>query len=526
MTQNLKCEVPAMKKHGITLGPAILVIVALSATPSPASTIHIPADQPTIQAGIDAASAGDVVLVAPGFYRERIDFVGKAITVRGARGPGRSIVDGGQAGSVVTFTGGEGPDSTLTGFTIRNGDAEDGGGIHCNGASPTLRSCTIRGNRARDWGGGILCFSNASPLITNCRIDGNVANMGGGIGCRNAPSPTITHCVISNNHSTNDGGGIQLWYTRSVIRNTLVFGNSADYDGGGVHGWDGGSASMVNCTLTGNHAVRKGGGLFGGSGGSFAHSTFAAVNCILWGNDAAEGAEVALDYHGSTLDVRYSDVRGGESAVFTHSTGTLTWGEGNIDLDPLFVGGGDYHLVTGSPCIDAGTRVGTRTDLDGEARPHGQGVDIGSDEYTGPRWALELEAVQEAGSLNLDFTLATPEPARWWVLLFTTAPTLRVLMVFRLDLAVTDPPRQESFTRPFPDIGPVGALTFLRTEAGVQAHDLEWVDTGGPGHSPTKATPGRVTPRFSVSSPRRPSARLPASRSTATRPWRCCSSGT
>ena len=44
----------------------LLVISTLSAYPAQAATIHVPADQSTIQAGIDAAVGGDLVLVASG----------------------------------------------------------------------------------------------------------------------------------------------------------------------------------------------------------------------------------------------------------------------------------------------------------------------------------------------------------------------------------------------------------------------------------------------------------------------------
>jgi len=465
-------------KRGALIG-SIALILTLSAHQILAATIRVPADQPTIQAGIDAAVDGDLVLAAPGIYVENIDFLGKAIELRGKNGPARTIIDGAGAGSVVTFDSGESLDSVLAGFTIRNGDAEDGGGIHCYEASPTIRNCTIRDNRARDWGGGILCYSNASPSIRNCLLEGNVANMGGGICCRNASSPTITHCVISNNHSTNDGGGIQLWSSWPVIKNSLFHGNSAEYDGGGIHGWDGGSATVVNCTLSENRAVRQGGGIFGGSGGSFAHSTYSMTNCILWRNEASEGPEIALNYHGSTLDIRFSDVLGGEADVFVHPTCQLNWGPGNIDADPRFCGGGDFHLTSASPCIDAGIDACALTDLDGDPRPQGGGSDIGADEYAGPRWVLEMDVSCDEGILDLDFTLGTPEPARWWVLLFTTDPVVRPLVLFMVDLPVLDPPRHEVFSRAIPDIGTIGALTFLKSDEGVQVHDLEWIDTGG-----------------------------------------------
>lgn len=48
----------------------------------------------TIQVGINAASNGDIVLVAPGTYYEQITFGGKAIVVRSQSGNRVTIIDG------------------------------------------------------------------------------------------------------------------------------------------------------------------------------------------------------------------------------------------------------------------------------------------------------------------------------------------------------------------------------------------------------------------------------------------------
>ena len=285
-------------------------------------SISVPDEQSTIQDAINAAESGNTILVAPGIYQENIDFMGKDVKVHSVEGPSKTIIDGGQAGSVVSIASGETEGAVLDGFTLQNG----------NGTFITIPYVGA-GFYA---GGGIFC-EGSSPTITNCKIANNYAYFGGGIYLR-ASAPTITNCMIVKNWATgiiHGGGGIYL---------------------------ENSSPTITNCTVSTNFANQYGGGIF------CWNSSPTITNSILWSDYSIFDSEIHVR-SGSPV-VTWSDVEGG-------------WpGEGNIEENPFFIGTGNYHLRLISPCIDAGTDADIYTDMDGQSRPWGAGFDMGADEFS------------------------------------------------------------------------------------------------------------------------------------------------
>src|SRR3989338_3748503 len=154
----------------------------------------------TIQGAINAAINGDTVLVSPGTYNETINFYGKAITVKGAKGASQTIIDGGGLGTVVYFGSGEGNNSVLDGFTIKGGSAMYGGGIRAINTSPIIKNNIITGNTADNSGGAISVYDYSSPVITNNTITGNTSLYGaGGISVARYSSPVITNNIVWGN---------------------------------------------------------------------------------------------------------------------------------------------------------------------------------------------------------------------------------------------------------------------------------------------------------------------------------------
>ena len=297
----------------------------------------------TIQDAIDAAvNDYDIVMVPDGTYtgtgNRDLDFHGKIIMVTSVGVVENCIVDCEESGRGIHFHTGEDRRSVVRGLTIRNGgggiEITRGGGIFCNGSSPTILRCHIHNCSATSYqwqngeGGGIACYSGGSPAIRNCVITLCSASLGGGIACDFGGSPAIRNCVI-----------------------TLC-------SGGGIAALCGSYPAMMNCTVNNNGTA-----LLSAYG-----ANISLYNSIVWGGGIATHA-------GGQITPEYSDIQGGYP------------GEGNIDSDPVFTA--NCHLQYNSPCIDAGDNdyVPGDTDFDGELRiVDGDGdttatVDMGADEY-------------------------------------------------------------------------------------------------------------------------------------------------
>ena len=85
----------------------LLGIILISAS-AHSAIWYVPDDYPTIQDAIDYASNGDTIIVRAGTYVEKINFLGKAITLKSEQGPEATVLDGNHFGSVVKFQNGEG----------------------------------------------------------------------------------------------------------------------------------------------------------------------------------------------------------------------------------------------------------------------------------------------------------------------------------------------------------------------------------------------------------------------------------
>ncbi len=307
-----------------------------------------------LQDALAAASRDDLIVVAEGTYRpaasdRTVSFdLSSHVTLRGgfqtggAAGPDPAayptilsgdladndlpgfVNNGENSYHVVTAESLSG--AVIDGFTIAGGNANgvatdrSGGGLYVLGGSPAVLNSTVSNNSADAFGGGVWIDEGNSPSIVNTQvIDNRVTQvLGAGLAVTQGNAVSILNSVVARNTTPGIGGGLYVDVASPSITNTVVAANVAG-ETGGIGG--------IWCTACGGSA------------------TF--TNLIVWGN-VPDG-----------IDDKFAD-----ESVVSHSVVQGGWpGVANIDLDPLFVGPGNYRLTAASPARNTGDNTAVPADI-------------------------------------------------------------------------------------------------------------------------------------------------------------------
>lgn len=261
-------------------------------------------DFATIQAAIDAAVRGDVIIVHPGSHQENIQFKGKNIALRSTAPDdpevvGATCIEGSYDGPVVTFAGTEDETCELAGFTIMEGLAVEGAGIKgCGqlggeGCLAAISSCVVAGNLLPEeepgYGSGL---ASCRGVISDCTISGNYwqATTGGKAASAVWSCGTLMNCHISSNKPFDFARALD-YYAPVVKWCDALIGCTIENNEGGVSE----VSEITDCIIRGN----------AGSGVSDSNSSdgscaMTVTDCVIDGNSTAVVTGEVTDGYSAT----------------------------------------------------------------------------------------------------------------------------------------------------------------------------------------------------------------------------------
>ena len=391
---------------------SFIVVLNLSAT-----IINIPADQPTIQEGINVSVDGDTILVADGVYtgnlNKYINWNGdeKHLIVKSVNGPDNCIIDAEDSGTVFDFYG-TNQDSIdiIEGFTIKNANSS---GIICYYASPTISNNIIINNTSNNGGGIYLYHSNA--IIINNIIMQNLAtpciwpgwSFGGGIYISYGSPIVYNNKIINNSAYVNEiessasDGGISAHHSNVLIKNNLISNNS---------GLSNGSYTIGGVNVSGNEFIPiiQNNTITDNSGTGLAVSVKGHILNNICTMNSGKGLYISNNFIG---EIDNNNVWGNEQNYYNcpAGIGDTSWGTNNngtasdscynICEDPLFVSNSNENYFLSqfdagqnsqSPCVNAG---------------YGLPIEFGLEEYT-----TRTDLIFDEGYVDIGFHYLGYEP--------------------------------------------------------------------------------------------------------------------
>jgi CSLREA domain-containing protein len=326
--------------------------------------------------GIRAASGGTVTLIDVQIYSNTATTVGGGGIYIAGTGTAVTL----SSGRVFRNRGFDGGGVRLAAGGIRSGGeivsntaVDDGGGVYLSSAAAFTLTAegVVESNTCADLGGGFR-VDRGSLWIDGGRVISNTASHGGGI-LVSQGALDVAGAQIVGNIATTDGGGLFNEGGSARLVNTTVSGNSSTASAGaGLYSFSG-TTVLTFTTVASNSAGSGAGGIHSVGGTVLAHNTIVAHN----GAANCAGTITSNDYNredGSTCGFGEAhDLMNASPglALLAYDTGTLI-----------------HRLTTGSDGIDSGLCVaGITTDQRGRSRPAvgkvggGFACDIGAYEH-------------------------------------------------------------------------------------------------------------------------------------------------
>lgn len=384
-----------------------LVSASLCVPNAGANVLNVPGEYPTLQAAVNAASAGDTVVLAPGTYDGGATFSDLHFpSIRSSNPNDPAIVASTIIQGSITIPsygyGGEGETIQISGLTIYDG------GISVEWPASDTKVVISKNTLTYCLSAIHVGYYNQAEIwILDNTIKDSL------VGIRSYPVEFSADVHAFRNEISGNYVGMDGFFTR-VIGNSIQYSlnGGAVFDGLGEFSRNyvgdnlGAGVSVLSDSpnsVHNNYIVNNDDGLVLGM------HTAADSNTIV-----ANGG-VGVVSSGSGLDrVRNSIIyanglpvlvppEGALDITYTCSNVSLA-GEGNLTGDPMFAGPAarDYHLTADSPCINRGTpdydwSIST-VDYDDDLRVSGNRIDIGADETPYATPALK-------GDMNDDGTI-------------------------------------------------------------------------------------------------------------------------